>query len=113
METAHIYFAAMVLGMLPLASVHAICRGIVKRYPHVMPDDRQRDRYRHSELAMGLTCLAMLWYMWLILPFMVTFCATDPFAGFVSHMPWIVGTYAVLCAKTWHLKRLLDQVSAQ
>ncbi|MGC3940450.1 hypothetical protein ACOTTU_21830 [Roseobacter sp. EG26] len=110
MTAAHIYFASMVLGMLPLTVVHLLCREIVARYPGIMPDTKQRNRYRWAELAMAFTCLAMLWYMWVILDYMVTFCATTPTLGLLAHVPWIVGTYAVLLAKTRHLGRLIAQV---
>ena len=80
------------------------------RYANIMPDDTQRNRYRWAELAMAFTCLGMLWYMWLILDYMVSFCATTPTLGLLAHGPWIVGTYAVLLAKTRHLGRLIAQV---
>ena len=112
MTAAHIYFAAMVLGMLPLFSVHMLCREIVARYPQIMPDTKQRNRYRWAELAMAFTCLAMLWYMWVILDYMVTFCATTPVLGMLAHVPWIVGSFGVLLAKLRHLGRLIEQVKA-
>ena len=55
MTAAELYFAAMVLGMLPLAVVHMLCREIVARYPQVMPDTKQRNRYRWAEMAMAFT----------------------------------------------------------
>ena len=112
MEAAHIYFALMILAMLPLAVVHWICRELVGRHPQIMPDTKQRNRYRWAEAAMGLTCLAMLWYMWVILDYMVTFCATTPALGLMSHSPWITGSYGVLVAKVRHLGRLVEQVKA-
>ncbi|WP_227271818.1 hypothetical protein [Roseobacter weihaiensis] len=112
MTAAHIYFALMILAMLPLAVVHMLCREVVARYPAIMPDTRQRNRYRWAELAMGVTCLAMLWYMWVILDYMVTFCATTPVLGMIAHLPWIIGSFAVLVAKTRHLGRLVEQVKA-
>ncbi len=112
MTAAHLYFALMVLGMLPLTVVHLLCREIVARHPQIMPDTKQRNRYRWAELAMGFTCLAMLWYMWVILDYMVTFCATTPVLGMLAHVPWIIGTFGVLLAKTRHLGRLVDQVKA-
>lgn len=99
----------MLALMIPLAGVHLWCRDIVKKYPGIMPDNTQRDRYRWAELAMAFTCLAMLFYMWMILDFMVTFCATQPFWGAVAHMPWIMGSAGVLGAKTGHLMRLKAQ----
>lgn len=112
MAAAHLYFALMICGMGPLVVVHLLCREIVARYADIMPDDTQRNRYRWAELAMAFTCLGMLWYMWLILDYMVSFCATAPVLGALSHMPWIVGTYAVLLAKLRHLGRLIEQVKA-
>lgn len=112
MTAAHIYFAAMLLTMLPLTVVHLLCREIVARYPLIMPDTKQRNRYRWAELAMAFTCLAMLWYMWVILGYMVTFCATTPALGALAHLPWIVGTVGVLLAKLRHMGRLLEQIKA-
>ena len=109
METAHIYFACMVVLMVPLILVHLSCWRVVDRYPHIMPDDTQRSRYGWSEIVMAATCAAMIWYMWLILPFMVTFCATDFWGGFNAHAPWIIGTFGVLVFKTRHLSRLVSQ----
>ena len=112
MTLAHLYFAAMVLLMLPLTLVHLLCREIVGRHPGVMPDRDQRNRYRWAELAMAATCLAMLFYMWIILDYMVSFCATTPVAGAMAHMPWIIGTAGVLLAKLRHMDRLIRQVRA-
>ena len=112
METAHLYFAAMAVLMIPLIFVHYLCIRVTGLHPGIMPDDLQRARYRLTELAMGLTCAAMLWYMLAILDYMVTFCATDPLAGAIAHGPWIAGTGAVLLAKTRHLYRLIEQVRA-
>lgn len=109
MTAAHFYFACMVFIMLPLAVVHLLCRDVVKKHDYIMPDNTQRDRYRWGELAMAFTCLAMLFYMWMILDFMVTFCATQPALGALAHVPWIVGTVCVLGAKTGHLMRLRAQ----
>lgn len=109
MTMAHIYFALMLFLMLPLSFVHMWCRDVVKQNPHIMPDNTQRDRYRWSELAMAFTCLAMIFYMWMILDFMVTFCAMYPLFGALAHVPWIVGTACVLGAKTGHLLRLRAQ----
>ena len=36
MTAAHLYFALMVLGMLPLTVVHLLCREIVARHPQSM-----------------------------------------------------------------------------
>lgn len=110
MTAAHIYFALMICSMVPLVVVHLLCREIVARYAAIMPDTKQRNRYRWAELAMAFSCVAMLWYMWIILDYMVTFCATTPFLGALAHMPWIVGTYGVLLAKLRHLGRLIEQV---
>lgn len=52
----------------------------------------------------------MIWYMWITLDFMVTFCATQPFLGALGHWPWIFGTFRVLIAKLGHLERLVRQV---
>lgn len=109
MTAAHLYFALMAGLMLPLAGVHLICRDIVKKHSYIMPDNTQRDRYRWAELAMAFTCLAMVFYMWVILDYMVTFCATTPQLGALAHGPWIVGTAGVLGAKTGHLLRLRAQ----
>ena len=110
MTAAHIYFYAMATLMVPLACVHMLCRDVVKKNPQIMPDNTQRDRYRWAELAMAFTCLTMLWYMWVILDYMVTFCATTPALGLMAHVPWIFGTACVLVAKTGHLARLGEQV---
>lgn len=110
MTAAHSYFALMILAMLPLTVVHVLCREIAGRYTGVMPDTKQRNRYRWAELAMAFTCLAMLWYMWVILDYMVTFCATTPVLGLMAHVPWIAGSYAVLLAKLRHMGRLIEQV---
>jgi hypothetical protein len=110
MTAAHLYFAAMILSMLPLSVVNMLCREMVGRYPEIMADTRQRNRYRWAELWMGFTCLAMLFYMWVILDYMVTFCATTPVLGMLAHLPWIFGTYCVLIAKLRHLGRLIEQV---
>jgi hypothetical protein len=50
--------------------------------------------------------------MWTILDYMVTFCATTPVLGMMAHVPWIVGSFAVLGAKTGHLMRLRAQAAA-
>lgn len=112
MTTAMIYFMIMTGLMLPLATVHMWCRDVVKKNPHIMPDNTQRDRYRWSELAMAFTCLAMLFYMWVILDYMVTFCATTPWLGALAHVPWILGSAGVLGAKTGHLMRLKAQAAS-
>ena len=112
MTSAELYFALMVLAMLPLTFVHFLCWRVVGLHPDIMPDDTQRARYRLSELAMGTACATMLWYMWMVLDYMVTFCATDPVAGMLAHIPWILGTSAVLITKTRHLYRLIEQVRA-
>lgn len=112
MTAAHLYFAAMILTMLPLAIVHLICWQVVKRHPTIMPDDEQRAWFMWGEVAMASACLAMLFYMWMVLPFMVSFCATSPVQGAIAHMPWIVITGCVLTAKTRHLWRLMNQVKA-
>ena len=52
----------------------------------------------------------MLWYMWVILDYMVTFCATTPVLGAMAHLPWIGGTFGVLLAKLRHMWRLMEQV---
>ena len=111
MDTAHLYFAAMVLTMLPLTVVHLICWQVVNLHPVVMPDDNQRAWFKWSEVAMASTCLAMLWYMWMLLPWMVSICATDPFVGALAHGPWIALTACVLWAKLNHLRRLVQQVN--
>lgn len=111
MTTAALYFILMLVLMLPLTGVHLWCRDLVKKYPYIMPDNTQRDRYRWGELAMAFTCLAMLLYMWMVLDFMVTFCATQPLLGAIAHMPWIVGTAGILAAKIGHLIRLRAQVN--
>ncbi|MEO0370468.1 MAG: hypothetical protein AAF231_03340 [Pseudomonadota bacterium] len=110
MTAALFYFLIMAALMLPLTGVHLWCRGIVKQHPQIMPDHIQRDRYRWAELAMAFTCLAMIWYMWMILDFMVTFCATQPLLGMLAHVPWILGTACVLVAKIGHLQRLRAQI---
>lgn len=110
MEIAHIYFGAMIVLMMPLIVVHLICWQVVKRFPDIMPDDKQRHRYMFSELAMALACITMLWYMWILLPWMVSICGTNPVLGIVSHMPWIAATACVLLGKARHLWRLLAQV---
>lgn len=112
MEAAHIYFGLMTLAMLPLAWVHWECRKIVGEHPRIMPDETQRDRFRWMEIAMAFTCVVTIFYMWMILDFMVTFCATQPRDGFIAHMPWIVGGYAVLVAKAGHLMRLRAQAGS-
>jgi hypothetical protein len=112
MTAAHFYFAFMICGMVPLVVVHFLCRKIVTRYPEVMPDDKQRSWYLWAEAAMAFSCAGMLWYMYAILGYMVTFCATQPLLGAVAHVPWIVGTYAVLLARLRHLGRLVEQVQA-
>jgi hypothetical protein len=109
MTAAYVYFGLMLALMLPLTVVHMWCRDLVKKNPHIMPDNTQRDRYRWGEMAMAFTCLTMLFYMWMILDFMVTFCATAPLLGAVAHVPWIVGTAGVLGAKVGHLMRLKAQ----
>lgn len=103
---ADIYFVIMASIMLPLAAVHLWCRDLVKKHPSIMPDNTQRDRYRWAELSMAFTCLAMIFYMWMILDFMVTFCATQPLLGALAHVPWVTGTAGILGAKIGHLKRL-------
>ena len=100
----------MICGMVPLVVVHLLCREIVARYEAIMPDDKQRNRYRWAELAMAFACVAMLSYMWIILDYMITFCATTPLLGLLAHVPWILGSYAVLLAKLRHLARLIEQV---
>lgn len=87
MEAAHIYFALMVFGMTLLIGVHIICREIVRKWPQTMNGEKRRKWYRWSELMMALACLSMLWYMWSVLDFMVTFCATSPIAGALAHAP--------------------------
>lgn len=109
MEAAHIYFGLMSIAMLPLAWVHWECRKIVGEHPRIMPDGTQRDRFRWMEVAMAFTCITTIFYMWMILDFMVTFCATQPREGFTAHMPWIVGACCVLAAKVGHLMRLKVQ----
>jgi hypothetical protein len=109
MEAAQIYFSLMTLAMILLATVHIWCRSLVKGFPQIMPDEIQRDRFRWMELAMAVTCVLTIWYMWMVLDYMVTFCATSPREGFIAHMPWIVGAFAVLGAKTGHLMRLRGQ----
>lgn len=109
MTAAHVYFALMTGLMLPLAGVHLYCRDLVKKHSYIMPDNTQRDRYRWAELAMAFTCLTMIFYMWVILDYMVTFCATTPWLGVLAHVPWIVGTTSVLGAKIGHLMRLRAQ----
>ncbi len=110
MEDALIYFLVMAALMIPLSVVHMMCRHIVKKAPSLMPDKEQRDHYRWGELTMAFTCLAMVFYMWMILDYMITFCATMPLLGAVAHMPWILGTAAVLVTKTMHLMRLRIQM---
>ena len=61
---------------------------------------------------MAFTCLCMLFYMWMILDFMITFCATQPRLGALTHAPWILGAAGVLGAKTGHLMRLRAQAKA-
>lgn len=112
MTAAHLYFALMIALMTPLIFVHLMCWQIVKRFPGIMPDTMQRERYMWAEVAMACGCVSMLWYMWLVLPFMVSFCATEPLAGAAAHMPWIAFTACVLLAKTRHLWRFLAQVKA-
>lgn len=109
MEAAHLYFGLMSLAMLPLAWAHWECRTTVADHPGVMPDETQRDRFRWMELAMAFSCIATIFYMWMILDFMVTFCATSPRDGFIAHMPWIVGVVCILGAKLGHLMRLRAQ----
>ena len=113
MEAAELYFMAMVLIMLPLVVVHLTCWQIVKRVPATMPDKKARDWYMRSEVVMATACLCMLWYMWMMLPWMISICATDPWVGIVSHVPWIALTGCVLFAKVRHLWRLIAQVQAQ
>ena len=110
MTSAQLYFALMVLMMVPLSFVHFLCFRVVGLHPGIMPNDLQRRRYRLSELAMGLTCAAMVWYMWMVLDYMVTFCATDPVAGALAHVSWVLGTAVVLVAKTRLLYRLIEQI---
>lgn len=112
LTSAHIYFALMVLPGLPLTAIHALCWHAVEKYPDIMPDDKQRDRYALSELAMGGMCTGALWFMWMILGYMVTFCATAPFLGMVAHMPWIAFMWFSLLTKTRHLMRLIERVKA-
>lgn len=111
MTAALIYLLIMVALMLPLAIVHLWCRDLVKKHPYIMPDNTQRDRYRWAELAMAFTCLTMIFYMWMILDFMVTLCATQPILGAIAHVPWILGTACVLGAKIGHGFRLKAQIS--
>jgi len=76
-----------------------------------MPDQVLRDRYIWGELAaMTSACIAMLWYMLLLLPWMMSICATDPLRGAIAHLPWIFMAACVLLAKTRYLWRLLVQV---
>ena len=110
METAHIYFAAMILTMGPLVVVHVMCWRLVWTYPDIMPDHTQRRWYTWAESAMAAACVAMLWYMWMLLPWMVSICATDSMLGALAHVPWIVATSCVLYAKTAHMMRLIGQV---
>lgn len=110
MSAAYLYFGTMVLLMVPLVFVHLLCMIVTGRHPELMPDNGQRWRYQQAEGAMALTCLAMLWYMAQILGPMASFCATDPVAGFIAHMPWVTGTGAVLVLKTRHLMRLMAQM---
>jgi hypothetical protein len=111
METAHIYFALMLVAGLPLIAVHAICWNVVRKYPKIMPDDKQRNRYALSELAMGGMCAGGLWFMWMILGYMVTFCATTPVLGLIAHVPWIAFMWLSLLTKTRHLMRLVQQTA--
>jgi hypothetical protein len=109
MTAAYIYFGLMLTLMLPLAFVHMWCRDVVKLAPQIMPDSVRRDRFRYMELAMVAACLTVIWYMWAILDYMVTFCATSPAEGAIAHMPWIVLALVVLLTKVGHLMRLMAQ----
>jgi hypothetical protein len=108
---AHIYFALMLLAGLPLIAIHALCWNIVRKYPDIMPDQKQRERYALSELAMGGMCAGGLWFMWMILGYMVTFCATTPVLGFIAHVPWIAFMWLSLLTKARHLMRLVQQTA--
>ena len=110
METAHIYFALMVLTMLPIAVVHLLCRRITYWHPDIMPDKEQRRTYRQTKASMAAACIAALWFMWSILGVMVTFCATMPVWGFVTHIPWIAAMALALYHETRHFQRLMQQV---
>lgn len=70
----------------------------------------QRAWYRRTEAAKAGECLAMLWYMWLVLPFMVSFCATQPRDGMMAYLPWIGYAAVALFAKALQLLRLRAQV---
>lgn len=112
MTTASVYFFAQLVLMGPLVLVHYLCIRVTALRPFIMPDNGQRWRYQWAEGAMGIACLAMLFYMWTVLPIMVAFCATQPVLGFIAHMPWIVMTGVVLITKLRHLGRLREQATA-
>lgn len=75
--TAETYFWTMAVLAIPLGALHL------------------RDR----EYTAAMSCAAMLWFMWLILPIMEAMCATNPTGAAVAHIPWIIATGAVLLAK--------------
>lgn len=112
MTAAHICFALMVLPGRLLIAIHVLCWSVVRKYPGIMPDDKQCDRYALSELVMGGMCAGVLWFEWRILGYMVIFCATTPLLGMLAHIPWIAFIWLSLLTKARHLMRLIEQVEA-
>jgi len=112
MTLVNFYLFAMIATMVTLTIVHIICRFIVREYPDIMPDREQRYWFNAAEVSMAMMCLSGLWFMWYVWDFMVHICTTDPLAGALMHMPWVIGGLCAAVCKSMHLKRLLGQVKA-
>lgn len=97
MEAAYIYF-----GLMAVSAVLTVC---VMVWIRVL----QGEGFVFLDFATAIYHIGGLWFMWMILDFMVTFCATQPRDGFIAHMPWIVGAFCILGAKIGHLMRLRAQ----
>ena len=110
MITAYTYFAVISLALLWKAVVHTFCSWNMNTYRSLHVDEGLRTLARDMHVFMALMSLTMLWFHWMILDFMVTFCATMPWLGFVAHFPIILVVYFQAVNATRHLKRQRDMI---
>ena len=111
--SAYIYFALMAFALIWKAVTHAFCAWNMNTYRKLHVDEALRSLSRDMHGWMAGMALTMLWLHWVVLDYMVTFCATVPVLGFLAHMPLIVALYGQALNATAHPKRQRAVITAR
>lgn len=111
-NSAYVYFVAMATACTIKGVAHFFQAWNLNTFRMLHTDEELRTLARDTHGGHFFGALSMIWFHWMILDYMVTFCATQPLEGAISHVPQIVFVWFVAYKSVMHLKRQRYMIAA-